>query len=39
MPRPSRSGGALRDKHADALRLTRITHQVGLGVPAVGAVQ
>jgi hypothetical protein len=29
----------LRDKRADALRLTRITHQVDLGMPAVGAVQ
>ena len=29
----------LRDKRADALRLTRITRQVDLGMPAVGTVQ
>ena len=29
----------LRDKRADALRLTRITRQVDLGMPAVGAAQ
>jgi hypothetical protein len=29
----------LRDKRADALRLARITRQVDLGIPAVGAAQ
>lgn len=29
----------LRDKRADAMRLTRITRQVDLGMPAVGTVQ
>lgn len=29
----------LHDKRADALRLTRISRQVDLGMPAVGTVQ
>lgn len=29
----------LRDKRANALRLTRITRQVDLGMPAMGTVQ
>jgi hypothetical protein len=27
----------LRDKRADALRMTRVTHQVSLGMPTIAA--